>query len=158
MSYETAVHNSDGTITLQNVYRGLIDTVAADHAVDARVFGLTFALNGFTDKPHIYEKNPYTYAVHSHGRTTSGVFPDDAVAVSYDSQGRTDWPLRPHKVYVADERTELPINVYVGSKTVVNWQVRSRKNRKIAVFEEFATEIAEIMSDNRRQAHVVTPR
>lgn len=157
-SYETVVRNNDGTITLKNVYRGLVDSVAADHAAGSVVYCLDNNGNRMSSKAHTFDFDPYEYNITSHAYAGTGTYPDDAMPVSYPAFYRLDLPLRPQCVMIEDERTEIPVNMYVGIKTPVSWKTRSRANTKAMTgrLEDNAPDYPEILTLERRQAHFVT--
>lgn len=156
-AYTEAVDNVDGTVSLKNVHRGLLDTVANSHAAGDTVYGIDLDSRRLSTKGHKFDDGEFTYSIASRAYRNSGAYPTDAVALTYTGINRGDWPLRPQFVQIDDERTELPINVYVGSKTVVRWLTRSRMNQQITTGRiDDDTDLNEIMSNNKRQAHFVT--
>lgn len=158
-AYTEAVDNVDGTVSLKNVWRGLLDTVARNHAAGDTVYGVDLDPRRFSTKGHKFDDGGFTYSLASRAYKNSGVFPDDAVSLTYEGSGRVDWPLRPQYVRIDDERTEIPINVYVGSRTEVRWLTRSRVNKMITLGDTEPgnfSDLHEIMSNNKQQAHYIT--
>ena len=120
MSFESFVNNGDGTWTLNNVRRGLLDTRAVDHSVDEVLYMLTAdavgeaewlattaataKLQSFTDK----DETPF----------------DSASSFNRTPDRRYERPLPPDFLQVASSRT--PATLTTVGPHVVDWRARSR--------------------------------
>lgn len=154
MSFEGFTQNNDGTVTLLNVHRGLIDTIAANHSAGDTVYIVDKENMVLSDKGH-KQLEDYTYGIVSRARKNIGAYPADAYNLpTYNAWRRADCPLRPHYVHINTERKPEPIDIIIGEETYINWSTRSRINKKIALFAD-NSERPELMSKFRQQAHVI---
>lgn len=136
--FQTITDNGNGTWTLGNVYRGLLDTIPADHAVGSKVWFITIdmfatgdfpgtglltaALQSFTDKDEVPIENADTFQV------------------SLDR--RWERPLRPAYVRLNGSRTPPDVTT-VGPHTV-SWRPRNRTSATIQVENESGNQEANV--------------
>lgn len=120
-AHQGVVDNGDGTLTLQNCRRALLDTVPAAHIVGAGVFFMA----GDTIVDDLFP-NDAALRVKVTPRTFSQAL--DVATAPYDSvtlKARPARPLRPARVQFDGGTVLAPPAVGTGSKTVT-WANRSR--------------------------------
>lgn len=130
MSFEAAANNGDGTWTLTNVHRGLMDTVAQDHADNANVYVLG---NDYSFLPPAYFPFPVGYTpawrFTSNIATADGDPDTDYTAASAwtPSANRTALPYRVHDTRIDDNaRSVTPVPVMRNQAITVTWRNRDR--------------------------------
>lgn len=140
MGFETATDNGDGTWTLGNVRRALLDTVHQDHSADAaiNIIGNNFSMvseEGFA-YPVGYTPN---WTVVSNSIMKQGLIDNGYNSNAWTLNGmRTLSPPRPHDVRVSGTRSETPVNVTEGNNVTVTWRTRSRVRSTVALFADTA--------------------
>lgn len=155
-SFESFTANPDGTYTLHNVHRGLIDTVAQNHADNDAVYIVDLDALSLSDKGHTAVSSPYNYSLTSRAMRNAGKYPADSFNLpSYFPYGRPDGPVRPQGVTINFSRLDTPTDLILGAETSVQWNTRSRMDKKIATMN-VPPQNAEIMSKKRFQAHMIT--
>lgn len=132
LGYESFQNNNDGTYTLFNVHRGLIDTVPGDHGMGDFVTITDHGNDPFFGKAHAVGID-YEYGVVS--RSFSGImkYPDDKLDVPYSCAKRSNYTNRPTNIYVNSVRDPNPIGLSVGELVVVDWNSRSRLTKDISL-------------------------
>lgn len=155
-SFESFTANPNGTYTLHNVHRGLIDTVAWDHADNDMVYITDIDSLSLSDKGHTIFKAPYNYGTITRAMRNAGVYPGDVFNLApYYPYSRADGPVRPQGVYINFDRLDTPTDLIQGEETTVTWNTRSRMDKNIATMNVPAQK-PEIMSKKRYQAHMIT--
>lgn len=122
IAYQNFVNNGDGTYTLTNVWRGVLDTSPRTHAVDARVF---FLANGVNNFGRVGFEGSETLAVKLLTKTGISVLnPDDAPTIPLALQAR------PTRAYPPDQVTfdtvAHPVTLDNGAPVTVAWNRRDR--------------------------------
>lgn len=138
LSYETAVDNMDGTYTLTNVHRGLLDTVATAHSDNAQVsiIGANFdyVAPGVFDDPLGYTPN---WRITSKGIVNEQDPDEDYISTTSwaVTPNRLVAPLRPHNTQIdGNPRSDSLLNVFGeeglilshGQDIDVTWASRAR--------------------------------
>lgn len=128
MSFESAVDNSDGTWTLNNVHRALLDTVFEAHADNATVFivgnNFNYVAAGFS-YPLGYTP---AWAITSNSLAKTGAVADGLVSSAWaPDYVRTLCPPRPHNTKInATARSSAPVAITEGDSVTVTWLTRAR--------------------------------
>jgi hypothetical protein len=123
LSFRDVVDNGDGTWTISRVMRGVLDTVAAAHADNARVWFIGPTALGLVD-PSMYPAD-VTVAAKLLPFNARGVLPiASATATSVTTASRAPRPYPPGNVKVAG--TTYPATVTAGVDAVVSWNHRHR--------------------------------
>lgn len=132
-AFESAANVGPNQWELTNVRRALVDTVAIDHAVGARVFvvnnlylnvgsafayPLTFAPNWRLTSSTINEDGKYENALNING--WSPTVP------------RTLRPVRPHDTMIEGVRSSTPVTVLPDGEYDITWKTRRRSHPTIA--------------------------
>lgn len=130
VSFEDATDDGGNTWTLTNVHRGLLDTVAADHAINAEIHiisggGFTQVVKarfpypvGWTPDWVIIPNTLTQFGTKDIGFSTSSWAPDGV---------RTLSPPRPHNTKVdAQPRSSTPVTIVSGDSCTVDWFSRTR--------------------------------
>jgi len=155
LAFESFTDNGDGTFSLINVYRGLLDTIAHNHAKNDTVYVLDITKLPLSGKGHKYTFE-YDYAAVSHAHKGRGAYPADAFALpTFVAEGRLDCPLRPQAVKINNTRTTAAIPLAINEPASASWVSRSRMPKKIALANDGQFHNNEIMSGYRRQAHQI---
>lgn len=134
LSFESVTNNGDGSFTLNNVHRALLDTVPVAHSDNANVYivnnNFNFVAAGF---PYPIGYTP-EWLVTSNSLTSRGKIAD---ALAYSSWApsslRVLAPPRPHDTRVNGVRSSTPEPVTEGVSVTVTWRTRSRINQKVAL-------------------------
>lgn len=101
MAYETFVDNNDGTYSLTNVHRALIDTTFDAHATGAKLFFFD-GQEGFFDDEFEIGSNYQAYLVDV---AASGSYPADSAArLPFEPEGRASLPLPADNLALAGQR------------------------------------------------------
>lgn len=155
MSFESFTDNLDGTYTLTNVHRALLDTTLVDHADNARVLIIN---NGayYNQSPDLakYIPDPASPSIGISSDTISEAGTDVAIfPTAITPYNRIARPLRPHNTKVnAVARSSTPVPITVGASVTVTWATRSRYNVVALMLD--AAEAAQ-MSGGNSQKHRV---
>lgn len=130
MSCEGVTDNGDGTWTLTNVHRGLLDTVASAHAANDPVYVIG---NNFRNIPTTEFSYPLGFVpdwtIVSNSPTEEGVKGDHSIDSSawVPSEVRVLAPPRPHNTKInGAARSSSPVALVIGASTTVTWATRSR--------------------------------
>jgi hypothetical protein len=152
VAFESATDNGDGTWTLGNVRRGLLDTVAGDHLDNASVF---IVGNDYTFLPDSFFPYPPGYTpswrvtsniVGSEGDSSLDYTATSGWAPSYN---RTVLPYRPHNTKIeGQDRDVPPIPVVRNQSITATWLNRSKETLGV-VFQTDATEIPTVDLNNK---------
>jgi len=134
MSFESVTDLGGGDYQLNNVHRGLLDTVAEDHAINDDCYIIN---NNFNNIP----SSPFSYPL---GYTPSWVITSNTVAFYGKKAGglvSTGWapsnvrtlaPPRPHNTKVdATARSSTPVPVTIGVSATVSWVTRNRTSGNV---------------------------
>lgn len=132
LSFESVTNNGDGSYTLNNVRRALLDTVAGAHSDNAPVYiinnNFNFVPSGFAyplgyTPNWVFMSNSLTgYGQKEDGLSYSGWTP---------SSVRTLAPPAPHDTRVNGLRSSTPTPITEGASVTVTWKIRSRLNQKV---------------------------
>lgn len=119
-----------GTATLTGVRRGILDTVAEDHAVNDDVYIISGGDLAST------AKRGFTFGASVDYVFTSMALPKNiltesniaiALGVSYTGTDRANRPLRPHDTKInASRGTSSPTALALGATPTISWKVRGR--------------------------------
>lgn len=129
IAFQTITDNGDGTHTLGNVLRGVLDTIPADHAAGSRVFFATSGV-GLTqpepfNAPGIVEAKLLPY-------TPLKTLPEaDAALLSLTTVGRTVKPYPPGQVRINGLRRPAAVS---GSSVLIEWAHRNRLSQGTDIF------------------------
>lgn len=141
MSFESATNNGNGSWTLGNVHRALLDTAFVAHSNNANVYilGNNFAnvsANGFAS-PAGYTPE---WAIVSNGVTKQGLMDDALISTAWSPGSiRTLCPPRPHDTKVnGTARSSTPVSVTEGASVTVSWKTRSRLSVPVALMADAA--------------------
>lgn len=127
-AFQTITDNGNGTYTLSGVWRGLLDTVPADHAAGARIY---FFASGFSAPADVYGSTATVRAKHL-TRTLSGkLLLASATAFVATLTNRAARPLPPGNFAIADTST-APGGVPSG-QVRVTWAHRNRTTQTTVV-------------------------
>lgn len=157
LSFESITQTGPDTYTLNNVHRGLLDTVAGTHAVDDPVYIIP---NTYSNVTKNYFNYPPSYT--PQWRLTSNV-PNKAGDPETDyllssawvpTWNRTNAPLRPHDTDIDGVRSSSPVDFYSGSEYTINWKTRSRYATTVKT-QNSAADPGEIAGDGTYQTHTV---
>lgn len=136
LSYETAVSGGGTSWTISNVHRGLLDTVAQDHAAGAKVYiiggGTSAVLRaGFPD-PIGWVPN---FLLVPHTLTKVGTKSLGLSENTWPNTGiRTLSPPRPHNTKIDGQaRSSTEVALAVGASCTVSWFTRSRVSLDVAL-------------------------
>lgn len=155
MSFESVTNNGDGTFTLNNVHRALLDTVAQAHSANDDVYiignnynyigsGYNYPL-GFTPDWLVISNTLTEFGIEADALASSAWVP---------SSNRTLSPPRPHNTKVnGTARSSTPVPVVEGASVTVTWSTRSRTNGKVALQLD-AAESPEIKGASTQQHRV----
>lgn len=134
MSFESCTDNGDGTWTLTNVHRSLLDTVVQAHADNS-------ALQIVTNNPNTVGSGfnyPLGFSpawnIVPNSLTKNG-FKDSGLIVSgwAPTYNRILCPPRPHNTKVdAAARSSTPVAIVKGASCTVTWNIRSRPSLNVA--------------------------
>lgn len=145
LSFESAVDNNNGTWTLTNVHRGLLDTVAQSHALNANCFILTNNFNYVSGLTFNYPLG-YTpeWLVTSNTITRNGQAQDGLTYSGWaPSNVRVLSPPRVHDLQVDSVRSSTPVALTIGNSVTVSWKRRSRVSSVVALQDD-ASEPGEV--------------
>lgn len=136
MAFETYTTNDDGTVTLKNVHRALLDTTYGEAKTDDRVFFFD-GQEGFAN-----DTTPNNQAVQLYLRDVamSGTFTGDVPLIDATPKGRADMPL-PADFLALDGVRAIDGAFEAGSAPVLSWRARNRLAAPTAV--EFEPDAAE---------------
>lgn len=160
MAYETVVNNMDGTFTLSNVHRALLDTSLNDHSTGQRIYFISNKYNfvpvPFNTGVTLTTKIKASIA----GATQSDVDPS-TVTENVVLQNRYNRPLSPKNIFVTIDSVPLdehgvPIPGYIvgapirqlgqivpaGAVLTVSWSRRNANDTAIQLFAD-ADEVQE---------------
>lgn len=149
ISFESATDNGDGTWTLGNVRRGLLDTVAVDHADNTKMY---IVGNDYTYMPN--SLFPYPLGYTPAWRITSNIVGADGdIDTDYTASSawnpavnRTKLPYRPHNTKIENQaRDAPPVPVVRSGSIVATWLNRSKETMSVQ-FQTDATEFLAIDS------------
>lgn len=129
LSFEDVTDNGDGTWTLGNVHRALLDTTFQTHADNSDVHIVSNNFNfigqgyayplGFTPDWIVTSNSIIEFGVRADGLTSSGGWAP--------TSNRTLSPPRPHNTKVnGAARSSTPVTVTEGASITVTWSTRSR--------------------------------
>lgn len=145
MSFEGVTDNGDGTWTLHEVHRALVDTVFEAHADDAEVYIINNNFNALTPPGEfpfgtrfIGGSGP-NFRIYSNALTKDGSQPAHALDVNdaFDSPAqRILRPPRPHDTKVEGSRGVTPVELLSGVNFEVTWKTRTRKNLDVATMAD----------------------
>lgn len=129
--YVGFVDNGDGTVTFPNIYRGVLDTIPASHAVNDRVWFIS-GQDGLM--PELLPVGTTRY-VKLQDKTPGGTL-DASLAPTFSGAptGRAGLPLPPQYLTLAGSRTPAP-GVSLTSVTAA-WQNRSRTDTTLRVYND----------------------
>lgn len=129
IAWETITDNLDGTYTLGNVWRGILDTVPADHASGARIW---FLSEGSVTTPDTYSLAT-TVDVRLIPETAAGELDEgDAIPMAHTITTRSDRPYPPGAVTV--NGTTWPETI--TGDLVVAWAHRDRETQNNVVAQD----------------------
>lgn len=135
LSFEDVTDNGDGTWTLSNVHRALLDTVFEAHADNSDVFiignNFNFIAGGFS-YPLSYTPD---WAIISNALMESGVKADALLSDDWSpSNNRTLAPLRPHNTKInGAARSSTPVAITEGDSVTVTWAIRARTKGTVSL-------------------------
>jgi Putative phage tail protein len=143
MLYVGYVQNLDGTITFDDVYRGLFDTVPADHEAGATVYFISSA-DGALEPPFLVGD---TVSLKYLDQTPSGGLTiDEATGDTVAITGRANRPAPPNYLTLEGSRTPPPV---AGATAIAAaWRPRNRKAADVVVYNDPA-DVAEAGTDYR---------
>lgn len=137
LGYETFVNNGDGTYTLTNVHRALLDTPFEAHSAGAAIFFFDGQEGFVEDNTAVAPVSAYLLDRSITGRSTkAGATINALVPV-----GRPSLPVPPDLVNLDGSRS-LPALKGAGGAVAVTWTERNRTTATIA-FEDDAANAAE---------------
>lgn len=131
--YVGFVDNGDGTVTFPNVYRGVLDTTPASHAINDRVWFIS-GTDGLI--PELLSVSSTRY-VKLLDKTPGGVL-DISLAPSFSGAptNRAGLPLPPQNLTLNGSRTPAP--VVAATSVSVAWANRSRTDTTLRVYNDAA--------------------
>lgn len=155
--YESAALTGPRQWTLYNVRRGLIDTVAANHAQGSRVYIIDASYsqivrNGFT----VPLSFPPNWRIASATINEQGRY-DAASSFNAWTPGNTSRTMRsprPHDTKLDGVRSSTPYSVFAGHTVDVSWKTRQRPSPTL-VWQTEAAEPSEELTDETFQFHRV---
>lgn len=128
MSFESVTDNGGGSWTLNNVHRGLLDTVAEAHSIGDDCYIINSNFNCIPGSGFAYPLG-YTpdWVIISNVLNENGVKADGLSSSGWSpSFDRTLLPLRPHNTKINSHlRSTIP-NISAGDSITVTWFTRSR--------------------------------
>ena len=127
--YVGFVDNGNGQVTFPKLYRGVLDTIPANHAANDRVWFISSA-DGLV--PNLLSVGTTGY-VKLLDQTTSATLPiGSATAFSASVTNRAGLPLPPQYLTLAGSRTPAP---QTGARSIaVAWRNRSRADTALRVY------------------------
>lgn len=109
MAYETVTDNMDGTLTLNNVHRGLLGTVPQDHVATNNLWFLNNALLGSGDiSGALMENDTLYYVVLDQVGDTRRSTGEETEQTVVADQLIANSPLRPRNLQIDGARSEVP--------------------------------------------------
>lgn len=138
LTYERLTKNDDETWTLHNVYRGLIDTVAGDHAAGDKLWFYDGNDASKMIAGRVYNDlrpTPYAFVgIDLNGRRSSAVTAPVVTPVPTD---RAQRPLRVVQPRInGHSDIDGPVNVKAGDPIVIEWKNRTRVNDNVAIADD----------------------
>lgn len=124
MAFRTVVNNGDGTYTIQNVWRGVLDTVPADHAIGARVWFIAPSGLSLVDPTAAYSADGTIRAklLPFNLRRTLDLASATALTLATTSRAQKPYPPGHVKIDVWD----WPTTLSAGIDIPVTWAHRHR--------------------------------
>jgi hypothetical protein len=132
--YVGFVDNGGGQVTFPKIYRSILDTVPATHAINDRVW---FINSGDGLLPDLLATSTVGY-VKLLDQTTGGELPiGSATAFSATLSNRAGLPLQPQYLTLAGSRT--PANGVGATSIAAAWKNRSRADTTLRAYDDAAT-------------------
>lgn len=141
LSYETFTQVTPSQVRLNNVHRGLLDTVKQTHAESARLYIIGGAL-GNVDPAGVAFPLTYTpnWKITSNTFDANGAVTDHLASSGWlTTVNRTARPLRPHNTKINGVRSASPQQLSILADVVVSWATRSRATLDVALQADAAT-------------------
>ena len=159
ISFESCALTGVRQWTLTNVKRGLLDTVAEDHAVGAAVLIIGNNYRNVINNSFEYPLSATpTLTVVSNVANVDGSLNNPASYKDFTSwvpsTPRTLAPVRPHDTKLNAVRNSVPFDVVTGSDVAVSWKTRTRTTTQIK-FQADAAESSEYNFAGNRQYHTI---
>lgn len=128
MAWKTITNNGNGTYTIGGVYRAVLDTVAQDHATNARVFFMSEGAG--TTNVDGYSGNVTVNTKLAPKNNNESLDINLAATISVTTNSRSLRPLPPGRIRVNAARVESGAT-YTGDM-VLTWAHRNRLDETIA--------------------------
>jgi len=149
ISFESVTQTGVGEYTLTNVYRGLLDTVAEDHAIGAEILIINnnyrSVLTAMFDYP--LTGLPDFLILSSTAQILGDLDVDSTWNIFSDAwaaaNSRTLSPLRPTDTKLNGTRNIIPVDILLSSDITVSWKNRARTGQVI-LSQIDATEAGEV--------------